>query len=74
MPEMDLVSTRIISSPDINKTHLVRHIYFLDLLKKLDQEFLVRKIPIWILKGPALVFRYYENASERKYTDLDVFV
>jgi len=58
----------------LKKTHLVRHIYFLELLKRLDLEFMARKIPIWILKGPALIFRYYENASERNYTDLDLFV
>lgn len=74
MPEMDLVSTANHFSNDIKKNHLVRHIYFLDLLKKLDQEFMSRKILIWILKGPALIFRYYENASERHYTDLDIFV
>ncbi len=71
MPEMDNAN---LNNVNVKKSHFIRHIYFLDLLKKLDKEFMDRKIPIWLLKGPALIFRYYENANERPYTDLDLFV
>lgn len=79
MSEMDLTPQNNYSRPltnnfDPKKGFLVRHIYFLELLKKIDQEFCQRKIPIWILKGPALIFRYYETAEQRSYTDLDIFV
>lgn len=71
MTQMDLP---VISENKVGKETLVRHIFFLNLLKDIDRFFADRKIPVWIIKGPAVGYRYYSNPEQRVFTDLDIFV
>ncbi len=59
---------------ETKKSETVRHLYFLTLLQQIDKEFANRKMPILIIKGPAVGYRYYKNPEERLFTDLDIFV
>ncbi len=84
MAQMDLPNTDASSSPmrrDLaedrkaeKKSETIRQLFFLNLIKEIDSLFAARKIPIWILKGPAIGYRYYENPEKRVYTDIDLFV
>ncbi len=56
------------------KAEAVRQIFFLNLLKEIDATFAARKIPLWIIKGPAIGYRYYDAPEKRSYTDIDLFV